>query len=98
MEKLSPKLDWSLANPKWAATLNPVLANPLLRGQQIDGIVLFSGTPYTFSHQLGQLPQGWFVVDSNAAANIYRPSGYPWSQSIITLKSDADVTISIWVY
>jgi hypothetical protein len=85
-----------LANPKWAATLNPLLANPLIQGQQIDSVVLVSGKPKAINHGLQQLPQGWFLVDNIANAVIWRTAAF--TTTTITLEASANTTISIWVY
>lgn len=93
---LSPKLPWELANPKWAAEINPILALPVLAGNQINSIVLTATTPKAINHLLQRMPQGWFVVDKNASAVIWRSS--PWTTTTLTLESSANVTINIWVY
>ena len=93
---LSSNLPWTLANPKWAATINPVLANPLVQGQQIDSIILVSGKTKVINHGLQQLPQGWFLVDNIANAVVWRTSSF--TATTLTLESSANTTISIWVY
>ena len=45
MTQLSPKLDWSLANPRWASVLNPIIANPIL--QMIPPKTFIAGQLYT---------------------------------------------------
>ncbi len=67
---LSPKLPWELANPKWAATLNPVLLNPLLGGQVISGIILATGAN-VINHRLSRKLVGYIVVLNNAAETFY---------------------------
>lgn len=96
MEKLSPKLDWSLANPKWAGVLNPLLLNALINGQQIDNIHLTAATPLVIYHSLGQAPAGWFVVDNTVAATFIRTQ--PFNPKSITLQASATTVISLWVY
>ena len=93
---LSTKLPWDLANPKWAATLNPLLANTLIQGSQIDGIILAAGVAKAINHNLGQLPNGWFVVDNVANSNIWRTQAF--TTTVLTLQASANTTISIWVY
>jgi hypothetical protein len=93
---LSTKLAWELANPKWASSLNPLLALPLVNGQQLDGIILVANKPQNINHSLGQLPKGWYIVDINAAATVYRTQ--PFNDKTITLESSANATISIWIY
>lgn len=93
---LSTKLPWDLANPKWAASLNPLLANTLIQGSQIDGIILTAGKPVAINHNLGQLPNGFIVVDNIASSNIWRTQ--PFTTTVLTLQASANTTISIWVY
>jgi len=93
---LSPKLPWDLANPKWAAAINPVLAQPILNGQQIDSIALTASKAQAINHGLQQFPQGWFVVDNIANAVIWRTQ--PFNTTTITLEASATTTISIWIY
>lgn len=96
MAQLSSKLDWPLANPKWASTLNPILAVPFLSGLQIDAINLTATTPKVINHLLQRKPQGWFVVDNAANAVIWRTVAF--NDLTITLESDLATTISIWIY
>jgi hypothetical protein len=93
---LSPKLDWELANPKWAATINPILALPILNGTMIDTINLTSGVPLAINHLLQRNPQGWFLVDNTANASVWRTQ--PFNKNTLTLQSSATTTISIWVF
>ncbi len=96
MGQLSTKLPWDLANTKWAATLNPVLALPILSGVQLDGISLAANVPLTINHLLQRMPQGWFVVDNTANTVIWRSA--PLTKFTITLEATADTTIGIWIY
>jgi len=93
---LSTNLPWSLANPKWASEINPILALPILKGNQIDSIVLVANKPSAINHKLQRLPQGWFLVDNKASATIWRAAAY--TTTTITLEASANTTISIWVY
>lgn len=96
MSRLARNLPWQQASTQWPSTLDPIIANPLLGGQQIDSIILLSGVQNMINHSLGQAPQGWFPVDKNAAANVFRTQ--PFNSKTITLEADANVTISIWIY
>lgn len=93
---LSSNLPWALANAKWAATINPVLSNVLIQGQQIDSIVLAANKPKAINHGLQQLPQGWFLVDNIANAVVWRTSAF--TTTTLTLEASANTVISIWVY
>jgi hypothetical protein len=93
---LSPNLPWALANPKWAAALNAVLAVPLVSGQAISNIILPATTPTVVYHSLDQIPNGWFLIDNTANAVIWRTQ--PFNSKSITLEASAKTTISIWIY
>lgn len=96
MAQLSTKLPWELAQTKWASTINPIIALPILNGNLISGVNLLANVAQAINHQLGRLPQGWILTDNTAAALIWRPVA--WNQFSITLESDADTTISFWVF
>lgn len=85
----------SLLQTKWKAALDPVLKNIFINGVLLKNIPLVNGaTPV--NHMLGQLQQGWFIVDQNAAAQIYRSK--PFNSSTLILTSNAVVTVSLWVF
>jgi len=92
---LSPKLDWSLANPLWAAALNPIIAAPQSSATILKNIKLANGTT-VISHGLGRDMQGWSIVDVNGAATIYRSQ--PMNALTLTLISNAVVIVSIEVF
>ncbi len=96
MPQLSTKLDWELANPKWAATLNPILALPILSGNKIDNIVLLQGVPKVVNHLLQRMPQGFILLDNTSNSSIWRTA--PFNDLTMTLESTFDNTISIWVF
>jgi len=91
---LSSNLTWSLANPLWAATLNPIVANPILSGRSVTA-KLITGTN-TVNHGLGRMMQGWFVTDVNGIATLYRSQ--PLNDLTLTLTCSAPVTVNLWVY
>ncbi len=91
---LSTKLPWELANPLWAQTLNPVLANPILQGKPL-AVTLIEGT-VTIPHGLGRMMIGWFQTDINGIAQYYRSK--PFNASNLTLTSNAAAIASLWVF
>jgi hypothetical protein len=98
MGQLSPSLDWELANPKWAATLNPLLANPLVGGRLINGIRLAVGDNI-INHGLGAKLQGYIVVGSSAAATFYDKQATNQMPSLtLVLVSSAVTTINLYVF
>lgn len=96
MPQLPIKLPLDLMQTRWASVLNPVLALPILSGIQLSDIFLAATVATPINHLLSRLPQGWLVTDINAAANVWRVS--PFNKSTLVLKSDIDVTISLWVF
>lgn len=92
---LSNKIDWALANPKWAAELNPFLSNPLNDVSILKNVVLMTGTN-VINHLLGRVQQGWFVLDINGAVTIYRSA--PFNNLTLSLSSSGNVTVSIGVF
>lgn len=96
MAQISPKLPWDLAQTKWAAIINPVLAIPFLSGVQISNVNLTANTPLAINHLLQRMPQGWFLTDNNANAVVWRAAAF--NNLTITLESSANTTISFWVF
>lgn len=80
---------------QWKSLLDPVVANPLNGVSILSNVVLANGTT-VINHKLDQRQQGWFLVDVNAAATIYRSQ--PFNSKTLTLVSNAAVTVSIGVY
>lgn len=96
MAQLSTKLPWELANTKWSSILNPILALPILNGNQIEDVILAASTPLAINHLLGRMPQGWFLTDNTANAVVWRTQEF--NQFSIVLESDLDTTISFWIF
>lgn len=80
---------------QWASVLTPIIKNPIVSGGQLDDIILDTGDN-VINHKLGRQPQGWVIVDIDAAAVIYRSA--EMTPKTLTLNSDADCTVSIYVY
>lgn len=81
---------------KWAASLNPLLALPILNGNLISNVFLTTAVPKAINHLLGRNPLGWFLTDQNSSATIWRTQ--PFNQYTLTLEASADITISFWVF
>jgi hypothetical protein len=92
---LSPKLSWELANPLWAQVLNPVITNPLNGIQVLQNVALINGATVV-NHRLGKQMQGWFIVDMDSAATVYRSA--PLNDKTITLTSNAAVNVNLAVF
>jgi hypothetical protein len=93
---LSTKLPWELAQPRWAAELNPFLALPILSGNQIENIILVANVPKAINHLLMKIPQGWFLVDKTSDATIWRSAIF--TNTTITLTASANTTIDLYIF
>jgi hypothetical protein len=80
---------------QWKSLLDPLLASPLNDVSILKNVQLKNGTT-TINHLLGAVQQGWFLVDIQGAATIYRSR--PFNATTLTLTSNASVTVSIGVF
>ncbi len=80
---------------RWAATLNPVLSNPLNDVLILKNVELVIGDN-VINHRLSKTQQGWFLTDLQGAATIYRSA--PLNGVTLTLNSSAIVTVNIGVF
>lgn len=95
---LSQKLPWELANPKWAATLNPIISNPLFSGNLLQGVDLATGAN-TINHGLGDKLQGYIVVLNSANVTFYdSQKSNPRPQLTLILNASGPTTVSIYVF
>jgi hypothetical protein len=93
--QLPLKLTLDLMQTRWASILNPFIKNPLNDVQIIENVQLKNGAT-TINHLLGRMQQGWFIVDINGAATIYRSQ--PLNTKTLTLTSNAAVMVNIGVF
>lgn len=89
------RLPWQLAQDRWASEINPILQFPPNNGLLLKNVSLKTGVN-VINHLLGRTQQGYSFTDQDAAANIHRNA--PFNNLTLTLTSDADVTISLWVF
>ncbi len=83
-----------------ASAVDPLLANPILDGRLVEGIVLTAAVFTNVPHKLGRKVRGFFIADRNAQATVWRdPStANPDEAKFLRLTTDATVTINLWVY
>lgn len=93
---LPQSLDWDKARTVWAQAIQPVLSNAIVQGVAVNGVMFAANTALTISHGLGRTPQGFFITDINAAANVYRTAAF--NASTITLEASAKATVNLWVF
>jgi len=96
MSKLPRKLNWELAQTEWAKQIEPLLGNAILKGHALNDIQLDAGKAKDIQTGLNRQQQGWIITDILSGAKVWRTK--PFSANILTLETDLDTTISIWVY
>jgi hypothetical protein len=95
MAQLPTKLQPDMQTTKWKSIIDPLLKNPLNDVSIINDVNLKFGAN-KIAHKLGKKPQGWIILDINAAATIYRSE--PFDDLFLTLYSNAVTTISLGVF
>ena len=95
---LPKKLDWPLAQDRWAGMIDPVLAFPIAKGLLLTNVKLSNGTTVV-NHLLDRKLIGWFVVGINGAATIFdNQATNQMSNLTLSLTSNAAVTVNLWVF
>lgn len=95
---LPRRLSWDLAQDRWAAQLDPVLALPQNSSFIIKNIKLASGTN-VINHLLGRKLQGWTLTRVRALATIYDTQDTNQTPELtLVLVSSAVVTVDIEVF
>lgn len=92
---LPQKLPYDMHQTAWAQQLDPIIRNQLLQGILIQNISLKTGVN-VINHKLGRKQIGYIITDIDSAAVIYRSQ--PLNALTLTLTSDADATISLWMF
>lgn len=95
MSQLPLKSPGDLTETRWKALLDPLLANLLNNAKILYGVQLANGAT-VINHKLGKRQQGWFIVDIDGAATIYRSQ--PFNDLTLTLTSNAVVTVNLGVF
>lgn len=93
--QLPTKLQPDMQTTKWKSIIDPLLRNPLNNVSILNNLELKVGNN-KIAHLLNRKPQGWFVLDINGPAQIYRSEDF--DPLFLTLNSDAKVTISLGVF
>lgn len=93
--QLPIKIPYDLMLTKWSSILNPLIGNQFNRISLLKNVALIVGET-KIPHLLGRPQKGWFIVDINAAANIYRSE--PLESNFLYLTSDAVATVSLGVF
>jgi hypothetical protein len=80
----------------------PLQNSPLIGGNLITGVSLSAGSDNLVAHKLGKTPTHFMVLDQDSNANVWSAvttilNGSDRSALFINLKSNASITISVWV-
>ncbi len=90
-------LEQAQRDTQWKSQLDPVLSNPLNSVQILKNVALINGTTI-LNHKLGATMKGWFIVDQDAAASVYKPNTAPFNSLTLTLVSSAAVNVNLAVF
>lgn len=91
----SPSREMSLMQTEWASRLDPLIESPLSQGNFLKNVSLANGVT-VINHLLSRKQQGWFIIDVNGAATVYRSQ--PFNALTLTLTSNAAVVVSLYVF
>lgn len=86
---------FELLQTRWKSLIDPVLANPTTNMSILKNVVLVSGNNQ-IPHLLGQMQQGWLILDTNAAQTVFRYK--PFNSTYLYLNAAGAVTVSIGVF
>lgn len=98
IQYLSSNLPWELANNKWAAALNPLLANPLMGGRILKNLPIYSGTN-SVAHGLQRDLQGYIVILNSANVTFYDSQATNQKPDLfLILNASGATTASLYVF
>lgn len=96
MAALQQQLPWEASRTVWAQQLNPVIANAIVQGNAVTGVMLAANTPKDIPTGLNRTQQGWFLTDINANAIVWRSGGF--NSNTLTLMASAACTVDVWMF
>ena len=74
--------------------LRDLPGNLIAQGKLLEDLEVTTAT-LRVAHGLGRKPRGWFPVDKNADARVWRTA---WDAKFITFNASVTVTINAWVF
>jgi hypothetical protein len=93
---LPQKLPLDLMQVAWAKEIDPMLNSILIRGGlHITNIEIKTGVN-VINHLLNRKQLGYIITDINDSAILYRSK--PFNNKTLTITSDKDCTVSLWVF
>lgn len=95
---LPQKQPLDLMQTTWATQLDPIISNPLLKGNVLQKVSLKSGVN-VINHKLGRRLQGWYITRIRSAATFYdEQDSNQTPQLTLVLISSADCVIDLEVF
>lgn len=83
-----------LLQNSWKAAILPILNNEINQGILIAADLVMGDN--VINHLLQRKPQGWIIADIEGTAVIYRSAAF--NNLTLTLNSDADVPVKLWIF
>lgn len=95
---LPQKLSLDMMQVQWASQIDPLIANPLTKGNLLKNIALTSGANVV-SHKLGRKLQGWIITRIRAAQTVYdTQDSNQIPELTLNLVASGDVTVDLLVF
>ena len=95
---LPKRLTWDMAQDRWSAILDPVVAQPFNQGIILKSVSLAAGANVV-NHKLGRTLQGWIPTRVRASATIYdTQDSNQTPQTTLNLTSSAAVVVDLLVF
>lgn len=95
---LPQKQPLELMQTTWASQLDPIIANPLVKGNILQKISLVSGVN-VINHKLGRKLQGWYTSRVRAAVQLYDTQDSNQTPDLtLVLVADAPAVIDLVVF
>lgn len=70
----------------------------ILDGIILKDIVLVSASTNKVAHKLGRVARGFLVVKKSGVADIYNSTVQSLPDSLLSLETSVNVTVSLWVF
>lgn len=81
------------------SVLDVVTDVQILDGTQLTNVSVKTGQSNFINHGLGRSPLGWIVTRKKSAADVWDAQDDNKSKDrTLDLRSDADVTLDIWIF
>jgi hypothetical protein len=95
---LPQQLELPQMQTTWAQALNPVIANPIVKGLILEQVQLVTGTN-VINHKLGRKLQGWYTTRVRSAVSLYDQQDTNQTPELtLIIVASAPATINLAVF